>query len=264
MNAEQQLHLAVKAKDTKQIEELLNSGVDINCLFYGWTPLQYAISLGEEEVAMFLIEKGADIRKLHHKSDGCPLEGAIKKRLPKLLKLLLDKGIDPNKVLSNGNPAIFTAVEKENPDILKILLDGNADPNILNQSGESALFVSSRDGKSDLVRVLINGGADMDFRCSEAGNQTSLIIATANEQNNVVKLLLKNRCNVNLQDDDQWTALWHAYSNSDEDMMNLLLKSGANKEIPDSDGRTLLQDAQENDDDSVVELLQRFTRSWTN
>ncbi|XP_045204566.2 ankyrin homolog [Mercenaria mercenaria] len=264
MNPEQQLHLAVKEKDVKKIEQLLNNGVDINCLFYGWTPLQYAVSLGLEEVALLLIDKGSDIHKKHHKADGCPLEGAIKKRLPKVLKVLLDKGIDPNTILSDGNPAIFTAVDKDYTDILKILIDGKADPNLLNKAGESALFISSRDGKSKLVQVLIEGGADMDFKCAEAGNQTSLIIATANEQNSVVKLLLKNRCNINLQDNDEWTALWHAYSNNDEDMMNLLLKSGANKEIPDSDGRTLLQDAQENDDDSVVELLQRFTRSWTN
>jgi ankyrin repeat protein len=46
MNPEQQLHLAVKEKDIKKIEELLKTGVDINCLFYGWTPLQYAVSQG--------------------------------------------------------------------------------------------------------------------------------------------------------------------------------------------------------------------------
>ncbi|KAL4230211.1 hypothetical protein ACF0H5_010596 [Mactra antiquata] len=264
MNQEQQFHHAVKEKDTKTLDELLNNGVDINCLFYGWTPLQNAINLGLESIALLLIDKGADIHKEHHKNDGCAFEGALKKRLPKVTKALLNKGCDPNKVLSNGNPAIFTVVEKEYPDILKILLDGKADPNVLNKAGESALFIASRDGKSELCLPLIESGANMDFKCADAGNQTSLIIATANEHSKVVKLLLKNRCNLNLQDDDQWTALWHAYSNSDEDMMNLLLKSGADKEVPDSDGRTLLQDALENDDDSVVELLQRFTRSWTN
>ena len=41
-----------------------------------------------------------------------------------VLKALLDKGTDPNKILSDGNPAIFTAVEKEYPDMLKILIEG--------------------------------------------------------------------------------------------------------------------------------------------
>lgn len=263
MNAEQQFHVAVKEKDLKKLEDLLSAGVDINCLFYGFTPLQNAIKLGLQDVALMLIDKGADVHRLHHNTDWCPFEGAIMNRLPKVLKALLDKGVDANKVLSDGNPAIFTAICKQYADILKILIEGKADPNILNKDGESAIFVTSRYGKWQLCQILIEGGANMDLQCPSAGNQTPLIIATANEHSQVVKLLLKNGCNLNIQDDDQWTALWHAYSNSDEDMMNLLLKSGANKEIPDADGHTLLEDAKENEDDSVMELLQRFTHSWT-
>lgn len=52
MDPEQQLHQAVKEKNSSKVEKLLNEGVDINCLFYGWTPLQYSISLGE---ILFLI-----------------------------------------------------------------------------------------------------------------------------------------------------------------------------------------------------------------
>lgn len=43
---------------------------------------------GLQDIALLLIEKGADILKLHHKTDGCPLEGAVKKRLPKVDVLL--------------------------------------------------------------------------------------------------------------------------------------------------------------------------------
>ena len=78
-----------------------------------------------------------------------------------------------------------------------------------------------------------------------------------------VILLFQNGCNVNLQDIDGWTALWHAYSNSDEELMTLLLKSGADKDSQNSDGKTVLQDAKENDDDDIVELLQKFSRAWT-
>jgi len=46
MNKEQKLHKAVKDNDVATLETLLKEGVDVNCLFYGWTPLQYAISLG--------------------------------------------------------------------------------------------------------------------------------------------------------------------------------------------------------------------------
>ncbi|KAH3836218.1 ankyrin repeat domain-containing protein 50-like [Dreissena polymorpha] len=264
MNAEQQLHHAVKESNVSHIHTLIHSGANINGLFYGWTPLQYAISLAHGDIALLLIEMGADIHKLHHKTDGCALEGAIKKKLSKVVKALLDGGTNPNKCLSDGNPAIFTALEMEDKDILKILLESKADVNLVNKNGESALYLASRDGLSDICQILIGGEANVDFQSPETGNQTPLIVATANEHSKVVKILLKNGCNTNLQDADSWTALWHAYSNSDEDLMNLLLKSGADKGVPDADGRTLLEDAVENEDDSVVELLQRFTHHGTN
>lgn len=74
---------------------------------------------------------------------------------------------------------------------LTYYITGKADVNILNKGKESALFIASREGLHEIVQVLIEGGANMDFQCEEAGNQTPLIIATANEHNKVVKLLLK-------------------------------------------------------------------------
>lgn len=53
------------------------------------------------------------------------------------------------------------------------------------------MFIASRDGLHEMVQLLIEGGADIDFQCETAGNQTSLIISTANEHHKVVKLLLK-------------------------------------------------------------------------
>ena len=44
---DQQLHQAVRSNDMKTVESLLAKGVEINCLFYGWTPLQLAIENGK-------------------------------------------------------------------------------------------------------------------------------------------------------------------------------------------------------------------------
>lgn len=49
-NFEQQLHLAVRNGDREKIEKLLDKGVDVNCLFYGWTPLQLALQKGRFSV----------------------------------------------------------------------------------------------------------------------------------------------------------------------------------------------------------------------
>ena len=47
MKPEQELHLAIQDNDRKKVEELIDNGVDIDCLFYAWTPLQHAITLGK-------------------------------------------------------------------------------------------------------------------------------------------------------------------------------------------------------------------------
>ena len=49
-NDEQKLHLAVRNQDKESIERLLDSGVDVNCMFYGWTPLQFALQRGTQFV----------------------------------------------------------------------------------------------------------------------------------------------------------------------------------------------------------------------
>ena len=40
----QQLHLAIREKKEEEITRLLDRGVDINAMFYGWTPLQLALN----------------------------------------------------------------------------------------------------------------------------------------------------------------------------------------------------------------------------
>lgn len=74
---------------------------------------------------------------------------------------------------------------------------------------------------------------------------------------------LQNGCDINIKDDDGWTALWHAYSNSDEELMMLLLRSGADRDCQNSDGKTVMEDAKENENEDIVELLQKFSRAWT-
>lgn len=263
MNPEQELHLAIQENDRKKVEELLDSGVDINCLFYAYTPLQHAIHLGFEDLGLYLIERGADIYKQHNKSDASPLEGAVKKKLKRIIAILLEKGADPNMSSTTGDPLIYHSLERDYIDILRLLVQGKVNTNTENSQGVSPLFLAAKINEPKVCQVLLEGGADVNFQYSQLQNQTPLIVATANELTDVVKVLLKNGCNVNLQDSDGWTALWHAYSNSDEELMTFLLKSGADKDSQNSDGKTVLQDAKENEDDDIVELLQKFSRAWT-
>ncbi|OPL07268.1 cortactin-binding 2 protein, partial [Mytilus galloprovincialis] len=118
------------------------------------------------------------------------------------------------------------------------------------------LYIASKEGHNGLIQTLLNARANVNMPCEKGEQHTPLIAATAAEQFDVIKLLLKNNCDINAPDKDGWTPLWHAYGNNDEDSMKLLLKSGADKNIRNADGVTIMDEARDADDDSMIELLQ--------
>ena len=61
--------------------------------------------------------------------------------------------------------------------------------NRLNQQGNSALFVASENNEAKICQALLDGRADVNFQYKY--NQTPLIVATANEHTDVIRVLLK-------------------------------------------------------------------------
>ncbi|XP_022327271.2 uncharacterized protein LOC111126729 [Crassostrea virginica] len=261
-NDEQKLHLAVRNQDKESIERLLDSGVDVNCMFYGWTPLQLALQRGLEQVALLLIDRGCDVH-LHDKNSVSPFEECLRKNCTKALTNIVNKGEDVNSLLSNGEPPVCEAVRNANKDTLSVLIKvGKCNVNTVAKNGESPLFTAAKSGYSDLCRLLLDSGADSDF-VLPTNQHTPLITAASNDFEDVIKVLLKHGCNVNHCDDNGKSALWHAYSNSNTVSMNLLLRAGADKDLSNSEGQTILDDARDAEDDDVIELLTKFNKSWT-
>jgi ankyrin repeat protein len=99
-----QVAVCCKDLDISIIERLIEKGADINYStpsnplakpFEGWTSLHYAISCKSDEVARFLIEKGADVNAIA--DDGTtPLILAAKNDSVFMAKFMLDKGADVN------------------------------------------------------------------------------------------------------------------------------------------------------------------------
>ncbi len=80
----------------------------------GWTPLHYASSTGQLEVAQFLIANGAIIDSLSP-SNTTPLMMAVLGGNEQLIKLLLDKGADLKLRNDQGLTAIDIAYIYEKP-----------------------------------------------------------------------------------------------------------------------------------------------------
>lgn len=132
----------------------------------GFSPLEDALAMGDDECARLLKEAGASIHR--HGLSGQTLlqfavKGAIRTGNTNILKLVLSWGVDPN-VLSSGraNTALHEAAwansAQDAAPIVAELLRNGADPCISDSEGDTAL---------DLARYL-NRSADIQKLLSDA------------------------------------------------------------------------------------------------
>ncbi|MGF1556022.1 ankyrin repeat domain-containing protein [Paucihalobacter sp.] len=102
----------------------------------GYLPITLACYSGSEEVAIYLAKRTKNIN--HNDSNGTALMAAVFKNRPAIVKVLLEKGANPNLADSNGTTPLHYAVMSENYDLVKMLIGYNADKYKMNNKGKSA------------------------------------------------------------------------------------------------------------------------------
>lgn len=112
-----------------------------------------------------------------------PLMRAAKVSNTELIRLLIERGADPNRRLRNQTTALMIAVqragraagpEQRTIEAATLLVAGGADVNAANDAGESALHIAVSRGDG-LVRALVESGARLDVR--DASGRTPLDLA---------------------------------------------------------------------------------------
>ncbi|CAB1340439.1 unnamed protein product [Coregonus sp. 'balchen'] len=92
--------------------------------------------------------------------------------------------------------------------------------------GRSPLHLASYKGHTEVVRILLKAGCDLDIQ--DDGEQTALHRAAVVGNSDVISALIQEGCALDRQDKDGNTALhevsWHGFSQS----VKLLVKAGAN------------------------------------
>ncbi len=79
-----------------------------------------------------------------------------------IVEILLDRGIDINSKICNGNTALHIAANSCNMNIVEILLDRGIDINSKDNDGNTALHWAARWGYTNIVEILLNRGIDID------------------------------------------------------------------------------------------------------
>src|SRR5262245_48340516 len=89
------------------------------------------------------------------------------------VRLLLDRGADPNLALLDGSALILAAAEGH-VDIVSLLLDRGASIDQTATFGDNALHRASANGRLEVVKLLVARGADVNARAQAVGTTMTI------------------------------------------------------------------------------------------
>ena len=172
-----------------------------------------------------------------------------------LVKLLIDRGADINAGGVAGTPLI-AAIQAHSFEILDYLLEKGANVKVKNKEGMTPLMLiaSSYNNKSkevsEKVSSLIKAGASVND--NNNNGQTALMIAVNNRSSEVIRVLLENGADPNVEDKNGSNIL--SYALSDPNILKLFLDKGANPNVI-VNGQPLLHQAVYRNDATFQTLL---------
>jgi ankyrin repeat protein len=168
-----------------------------------------------------------------------PLGQALVNNNTEIIKLLLDKGANPN-TKSRGTYPIFYAIENDNIDALKYLIDYGADLYVKEKDNNPLLhalgFNTNYPIRENIFKLLIDLGCDYNYKNSD-GISVIIILAYWNLTElfeyvlDINKLL--NTLDLNDYDFEEYnnikykfTVFYYVCFNSNEQLAKLLIENG--------------------------------------
>lgn len=206
------------------VERLLAAGASVDVMSgWEWTPLRAAAMWGHVKVVRSLLTAGADpnprsergsilmeaVASTRHRAGRDALETvsllldagavvrpqdnsavvlAVAAEIPAAaLRLLLDRGADPNAMRSDGTPAIVLATIRRDEGLVDELIRFEADVDAPDREGRTALMHAVERGLTRIVASLLCAGADKDKQAPD-GSSAHLLAKAWGRQ--VIQLMM--------------------------------------------------------------------------
>lgn len=169
------LHLAVKNSQFAVVELLLRKeglSTEIRC-GSGLTPLHYACTADNFEIARLLLMAGSDIEAQADNDQRRPIHLAAAGNSTRLLTLFCDKGASLDARDSMGDRALCTACRYGHAGAAQLLLDRGSPLHLrfgTRLHDDSPLCLAAKDGHVPVVTLLLQRGASV-LRKDEVGWQ---------------------------------------------------------------------------------------------
>lgn len=176
-----------------------------------------------------------------------------------LLKIMLSNGVDISTKDKNGNNLLFYVAKGnlENLDMFNYLIEKNINLNEINIHGDSILielvktiinldkeFLDSLDKEKNII-LMINKLIELkvDLNIKNNDGLSALMLAAKSNNYELVKALIENHADVNIEDDNKDTALsiTAVCGNSYWEVIECLLVNGAKIDTKNNNNQTVIE-----------------------
>lgn len=249
-----QLRLDIQKGDLAGIQATLDKGVSVNdANHYGMTPTMIAAQAGQLEILQFLISKGADINAYHHLEQCTALGFAAEEFRPEVVSVLLKAGAKlffPEQITSNPMVKAVTRLPKDATErehqlqVLRMLLDAGGDVNSVDDKGRTPLMMAAETNNAEIVDLLLKNKADPNIK-NQDGN-TALHVAAQKGNHSIIQvLLLQGKTDPHILNKTDRTPLQVAVQNKQIDVVKIILNNVSNSPAKEADSTVALMLAAE-------------------
>lgn len=160
------LHAAAASGHLNIVDLLLGEKFDVDSTDYeDKTPLCLAATSGHVDIVKCLIDAGAEAT---HRDSAILRDiisvSQISAAHCEIIRMLLEKGADPNEQDDDGRTSLHMAVYAGNIPAVRLLVEYKADPSRQDEEATTALHLAAARGGNnsvDVARVLVKAGSDI-------------------------------------------------------------------------------------------------------
>ncbi|KAL5760117.1 hypothetical protein ACOSQ2_018955 [Xanthoceras sorbifolium] len=232
-----------------------------NTLHYGRTLIHHAILCNNARAVEVLINSAVDKEfpvKTSSKTELRPIHLAARLGFSNILQCLITAGCNINSRTASGETALMICARYRHEDCLKVLVAGGADFGLVNSAGQSASSIarSTRWTLSFQQAVVDMILAGKIVRSSNASIFSTLMFMTrANNVKALEKLIEQVDTDLDVQDDDGYSAAMIAAAAGHAEVFRLLLRAGANIKLQNKYGETAISLSELNQNGEVLEKV---------
>lgn len=169
---------AVQSDSIKEVEALHKQGADLHFLnAQGLLPLNIAVEKNRPDMIKTLVDLGADLYRANaHGMTSVDI--AIEKKEAKLLNTLIRLGANLTRANTQKQTPLDKAIEEDDLQLLNILVELGVDLHRVNTKGITPLEQASHKGSSKLIEAIAKRGVKLDE--TNAQGFTPILIAALN------------------------------------------------------------------------------------